>query len=92
MIITVENERFFPGVIADKIHMPSPTIPLSVPEIVYATESGVNIEFGGSGVLRRGVIGDNRARAEVVQVQIHGGFAKLRGLVISQSVAGSVSP
>jgi hypothetical protein len=40
--ITIENERFCPGVITDEVHLPATTVPFSVP-VVDVTESGLGI-------------------------------------------------
>lgn len=75
MVITIENERFCPGVITDKVHLPSPTIAFSVPVIIYVKESGAGVEFGGSDFLLHGrIIGGSGAHAETVEVEIHDGF------------------
>ena len=69
MAITVENERFCSGVIADKIHLSSPTIPFSVPMIIDVTECRLGIESGGSDVIPHGgVIDDSRAHLEAVEI------------------------
>jgi hypothetical protein len=63
-----------PGVITDKVHLPSPTVLFSVPVVIYMTEGGLNIEFSSSGVLPPGtVIDDGGAHAEAVEVEIHDG-------------------
>ena len=51
MIITIENEELCPGVITDKIHLPSPAIPLSVPVAINVVESGLGIVCSGGDVL-----------------------------------------
>jgi len=66
MTITVENERFRPGVIADEVHLPSPTIPFSVPVIVDVMEGGLGVESGGCDVIPH--IDDSGAHVEAVEV------------------------
>jgi len=69
MAITVENERFCPGVITDEVHLPSPTIPFSVPMVVDVMERRLCIESGSSDVVPHGgVINDSRAHFEAVEV------------------------
>jgi hypothetical protein len=95
MAITVENEGPCPGINTDKVHFPSPTVPISVPEVIYTAESGLDIEFSCGGILLHGgVIGDSGAYAEAVEVEveveIHDGFYRAtRNLAVSKSVAGS---
>ena len=69
MAITVENERLCSGVIADEVHLSSPTIPFSVPAVIDVMECRLGIESGGSDVIpHRGVINNSRAHIEVVEV------------------------
>jgi hypothetical protein len=69
MAITVENERLCPGVITDKVHLPSPTVPFSVPMVIYVTESGLGIECGCSADLPHGrAIDDSGVHIEAVEV------------------------
>ena len=89
MVITVENERFCPSVVTDKIHLPSTTVPFSVPAIIYVTEGGLGIESSGSGVLLGRVINGSGSLSKTIEVKIH---AKLRGLAVSKSVAGPIQP
>lgn len=71
---TIENEGFCPCVITDKIHLPSATIPFSVPVVIYVTESRPGI-FESSIVRPGRVISDSRVRTEVVEIQIHEGIS-----------------
>jgi len=69
MAITVENERFCPGVIADKVHLPPTSIPFSVPVVIDVVECRLGIESGSSDVIPHGgVINDSRAHVEAVEV------------------------
>ena len=69
MVITVENERLCPGIVTDKIHLPSPTIPFSIPLIIYVTKGGLGIESSGSDVVPLGKVIDNGGtRSEAVEI------------------------
>ena len=96
MAITVENERPCPSVNTDKVHLSCPTVPISVPEVVYKAESGFDIEFSGGSVLHGGVVGGGAYAKAVeveVEVEIHDRFCRAtRNLAVGKSVAGSFPP
>lgn len=74
MNITVEDEGFCPCVIADEVHLPSATIPFSVPMIIYVTESRPGIlGSDGSRIVHENVINDIGACTEAVEIQVHEG-------------------
>ena len=69
MAITVENKRFCPGVIADKVHLPPPTIAFSVPVVIDVMECRLGIESGSSDVTPHGgIINGSRAHIEAVEI------------------------
>jgi hypothetical protein len=76
MAITVENERFCPGIITDEIHLPSAPIPFSVPAVIYVIESGLGKESSSNVLPCERGIDNSGAQAEAVEVQIHGGFCQ----------------
>ena len=95
MTTTVENERLCPSVITDEVHLPSATIPLSVPVVIYVTESGFGIfESSGNGIVRHGrVADDSRSHVEAVEIQIHEGLRQAdRDLVRGLRKCGGVGP
>jgi len=92
MAITVENERLCPSVIADEVHLPSPTVPFSIPVVVYVTKSRLGIESDGT--LPPGwAINYSGSHIETVEIEVHDRFCQpVRDFAISKSVAGSIPP
>ena len=79
MAITIENEGLCPRIITDEVHAPPSAIPFSVPVVIDVKESGSSVfEPSGNCTLPRGgVIDTDGVRAKAIQVQVHGGCAKL---------------